>query len=169
MNLPQSIASAIKTAMFNEWQRLEGTASPEFLMPSLFGAAVDKLIDQGYSLVPPDEDKAKPPVVSLAKLKGHHAQLVHSIKQSVDNETRLSQDHAQAIAALLGEVMLLVKHEAVISQATLADFIKSEEAPAGIITYGGLIVEGIAAGDIEPGQLVELERTPEGYRVVGVK
>ena len=40
MNFPHVTASAIKTAMFNEHQRLQDATSPEFIMPSLFAVGI---------------------------------------------------------------------------------------------------------------------------------
>jgi len=109
MNFPQVTASAIKTAMFNEHQRLADTVSPEFAMPTLFAAGIDKLIEHGYTITPPDADKPPQVTVSLAQAKRHHAQLVKALSHAKEGEVTLSAHHAQAITLLLGSVIELLR------------------------------------------------------------
>lgn len=109
MNFPQRVSAEIRIKMFNEWQRLHESAAPELLMVSLFGAGLDAIVESGYTVVPPDEDKPRPVIVSPGKVKGHHAQLVHALKGEADNQITLSADHARAIAHLLDEVVAMLR------------------------------------------------------------
>lgn len=109
MNFPQAIASAIRTAMFNEHQRLSGTAGPEYIMPSLFAAGIDRLIEAGYTITPPEGDTPPPVHIPLSQVKGHHAQLVKALKHQTDGEVVLSSHHASALATVLGNVVELLR------------------------------------------------------------
>lgn len=109
MNFPHVTASAIKTAMFNEHQRLQDATSPEFIMPSLFAVGIDKLIEHGYTITPPDADKPPAVTISLAQVKGHHSQMVKAMTHAKEGEVTLSAHHAQSITLLLGSVIELLR------------------------------------------------------------
>lgn len=109
VNFPQLINSAVKTAMFNEWQRLSDSTSPEFIMPSLFGAGIDTLITAGYTIIPPDQQASPHVPIHLTRVKGQYAQLMRQINGAKEGQLALSLQHAQAIAETMDLVCELLR------------------------------------------------------------
>lgn len=101
-SFPDKVRASIRTAMFNEWQRL-GNMREEYMMTSLFEEGLDTLVAQGYQVKQVDTESPRLGL-SPASLRGHRAQLVTAMKGEVDGEVTLSLKHIKVIAELLGIV-----------------------------------------------------------------